>query len=212
MHQTKSYYRDFFKYGAISKSHPCKADVMDVQLKQSNFMTSVENENKYLYETEHLQVCPERAYEIFTSSQRSVHSNSAFRKHELAASWKNVDILNLAHRIYLHPPSVLTSIGSLDLYEDYLLKDLARVFQLNQLARSNKDLILQDGQGQPGPKAKERRGGNRSYKVQTGMYSTPETVIMTLQIPNYTVCLNLFENHLAHAFYHTFDLNLFIGH
>ena len=78
------------------------------------------------------------------SSQRSVHSNSAFRKHELAASasWKNIDILNLAHRIYLHPPSVLTSIGSLDLYEDYLLKDFARVFQLNQLAGSNKDLIL----------------------------------------------------------------------
>ena len=27
-------------------------------------------------ETEHLQVCPERAYEMFTSSQTSVHSNS----------------------------------------------------------------------------------------------------------------------------------------
>ena len=61
------------------------------------------------------------------------HSGSMSKK---AASWKNIDILNLAHRIYLHPPSVLTSIGSLDLYEDYLLKDLARVFQLNQLARS----------------------------------------------------------------------------
>ena len=88
---------------------------------------------------------------MFRSSQRSVHSNSAFRKHELAArpSWKNTDVLNLAYRIYLHPPSVLTSIGSLDLYEDYLSKDLARVFQLNQLARSNKDLILSDGHGQP---------------------------------------------------------------
>ena len=151
---------------------------------------------------------------MFTSSQKSVHSDSAFKKHELAASWKNIDILNLglAHRIYLHPPSVLTSIGSLDLYEDYLLKDLARVFQLNQLARPNKDMILQDGHGQLGPKAKERRGGNRSYEVQTGMYSTPDPVIMTLQIPNYTVCFNLFENHLAHAFYHTFDFNLFIGH
>ena len=122
-------------------------------------------------ETEHLQVCPERAYEMFSSSQTSVHSNSAFRKHELA-SRKNIDILNLAHRIYLHPPSVLTSIGSLDLYEDYVLKDLARVFQLNQLARSNKDMRLQDGHGQLGPtKAKERRGGNGSYEVQTGMYS-----------------------------------------
>ena len=121
-------------------------------------------------------------------------------------------LLNLAHRIYLHPPSVLTSIGCLDLYEDYLLKDLARVFQLNQLARSNKDMILQDGHGQLCTKAKEPRGGNRSYEVQTGMCSTPDPVIMTLQIPNYTVCLNLFENHLAHAFYHTFDFNLIIGH
>ena len=86
----------------------------------------------------------------------SVHSNSAFRKHELAASWKNIDILNLAHRIYLHLPSVLTSIGSLDLYEDYLLKDRAKVFQLNQLARSNKDMILQVGHGQLGPEAKEQ--------------------------------------------------------
>ena len=40
-----------------------------------------------------------------------------------SSSWKNIDILNLAHRIYLHLPSVLTSIGSLDLYEDYLLKE-----------------------------------------------------------------------------------------
>ena len=37
-------------------------------------------------ETEHLQVkltmmvCPERAYEMFTSSQMSVHSDPAFRK------------------------------------------------------------------------------------------------------------------------------------
>ena len=29
----------------------------------------------------------------------------------------------VANRIYLHQPSVLTSIGSLDLYEDYVLKD-----------------------------------------------------------------------------------------
>ena len=93
MHRTKSYYHSFFKYGAISKSHLCKADVLDVQLKQSNFMTSTENVNKlclFVQETEHLQVkltmmvCPERAYEMFTTSQTSVHSDSAFRKHELA--------------------------------------------------------------------------------------------------------------------------------
>ena len=163
------------------------------------------------YETEHLQVCPERAYEMFTSSQRSVHSNSGSMSLQLAGKTL-ISCLNLAHRIYLHPPSVLTSIERLDLYEDYLLKDLARVFQLNQLARSNKDMILQDGHGQLGPKAKERRDGNRSYEVQTGMYSTPDPVIMTLQIPNYNVCLNVFENHVAHAFYQSFDLNLFMGH
>ena len=85
MRRTKSYYHGFFKYGAISKSHPCKADVLDMQLKQSNFMTFAENVNR-LYNfvlkcvwTEHLQVkltmmvCPERAYEMFTSSQTSVH-------------------------------------------------------------------------------------------------------------------------------------------
>ena len=95
MHRTKSYYHGFFKYGAISKSHPCEADVLDVRLhlKQSNFMTSTENVNKlclFVQETEHLQVkltmmvCAERAYEMFTTSQTSVHSDSAFRKHELA--------------------------------------------------------------------------------------------------------------------------------
>ena len=63
--------------------------MLDVQLKQSNFMTSVENVNKFVFkcvETEHLQVkltmivCLEQAYEMFTSSQTSVHSDSAFRK------------------------------------------------------------------------------------------------------------------------------------
>ena len=67
--------------------------MLDVQLKQSNFMTSTENVNKlclFVQETEHLQVkltmivFPERAYEMFTTSQTSVHSDSAFRKHELA--------------------------------------------------------------------------------------------------------------------------------
>ena len=54
-------------------------------------MTSTENVNKLcLQETEHLQVkltvmvCPEPAYEMLTTSQTSVHSDSAFRKHELA--------------------------------------------------------------------------------------------------------------------------------
>ena len=48
--------------------------------------------------------------------------------------------------------------------------------------------------------------------MQTGMYvqcTGPDLVIITF--PNYTVCLNI-DNHLAHAFYSTFDFNLFIGH
>ena len=73
---------------------------------------------------------------MFTTS---VHSDSAFRKDELAAGRTLISIvvLNLANRVYLHQPSVLTSIGSLDLYEDY-------VFQLNQLARFNTDIKLED--------------------------------------------------------------------
>ena len=35
-----------FKCGTISKLHLCKADVLNVQLKQSNFMASAENVNK----------------------------------------------------------------------------------------------------------------------------------------------------------------------
>ena len=83
-----------------------------------------------------------------------VHRGQFILIQEARPGWKNIDILNLAHRIYLHPPSVLISIGSLDLYEDYLLKDLSRVFQLNQQIRSNKDMILQDGHSQLGPKAR----------------------------------------------------------
>ena len=109
--------------------------MLDVQLKQSNFMTSMENVNKlclFVQETGHLQVkltimvCPEQASEMFTTSQMSVHSDSAFRKHELAGRTLISScrvVLNLANRIYLHQPSVLTSIGSLNLYKDYVLKD-----------------------------------------------------------------------------------------
>ena len=65
---------------------------------------------------------------MFTTSQTSVHSDSAFRKDELAAGRtlisiaRSIVVLNLANRVYLHQPSVFTSIGSLDLYEDYVLK------------------------------------------------------------------------------------------
>ena len=75
--------------------------MLDVKLKQSTFMTSTENVNKlclFVQETEHLQVkltmmvCPERAYEMFTTSKTSVHSDSALRKHELAGCRKNSNI------------------------------------------------------------------------------------------------------------------------
>ena len=60
---------------------------------------------------------------MFTTSQTSVHSDSAFRKHDEEERSCPVVVLNLANRVYLHQPSVLTSIGSLDLYEDYVLID-----------------------------------------------------------------------------------------
>ena len=133
MHRTKSYYHGFFKYGAISKSHPCKADMLDVQLKQSNFMTSTENVNKlclFMQETEHLQVkltmmvCPEQAYEMFTTSQTLVHSDSAFRKHELAGRTLISSCRPEPGKQNLLASAIcLTSIGSLDLYGDYVLKD-----------------------------------------------------------------------------------------
>ena len=68
--------------------------MLDVQLKQSKYTTSMENVNKLCnfalkyVETEHLEVkltmmvCPERAYEMFTSSQTLVDSDSAFRKQD----------------------------------------------------------------------------------------------------------------------------------
>ena len=66
--------------------------VLDVHSKQSNFITSTENVNKlclFVQETEHLQVkltmmvCPERISNVY-NFRRRVHSDSAFRKHELA--------------------------------------------------------------------------------------------------------------------------------
>ena len=81
-------------------------------------------------ETEHLQVkltmmvCPEQAYEMFTSSQTSVHSDSAFRKHDLAGTTLISSCCPEPGTQNLLASAIcLTSIGSLDLYEDYLLKD-----------------------------------------------------------------------------------------
>ena len=52
-----------FKHGAISKSHPCKADMLDVQLKQSNFMTSAENMNKLcVFVLKRPNVCGNRTF------------------------------------------------------------------------------------------------------------------------------------------------------
>ena len=61
---------------------------------------------------------------MFTTSQTSVHSDSAFRKHELAGrTFMSSCRPEPGKQSYLHQPSVLTSIGSLDLYEDYVLID-----------------------------------------------------------------------------------------
>ena len=60
----------------------------DVQLKQSKYMRSAEKVNKSCnlvlecVVTESMMVYPERACEMFTSSQTLFHSDSAFRKQE----------------------------------------------------------------------------------------------------------------------------------
>ena len=117
MHRTKSYYHDFFKHGAISKSHPCKADVLAVQLKQSNFMTSAENVNKLCLFVQCVwkqNICRFILSEHMKCLQVHRRQLILLIQHSGRMKVPNTEILNLAHRIYLHSPSVLTSIGSLD--------------------------------------------------------------------------------------------------
>ena len=54
-----------------------------------------------------------------------------------------VVVLNLANRIYLHQPFVLTSIGE---YENYVLKDSISA------ESTDTDIRLEDGQSQLGSK------------------------------------------------------------
>ena len=107
-------------------------------------------------ETEHLQVkltmmvCPDRAYEMFTSSQTSVHSDSAFRK--LAGA-----TLISSCRPKPGTQNLLASAICFNFYCKLrliwgLLIERTRVYQLNQLVRSDTDMRLQDGHGQLGPK------------------------------------------------------------
>ena len=61
---------------------------------------------------------------MFTTSQTLVHSDSAFRKHELAGR----TLISSCHpepgkQNLLASAICLTSIGSLDLYGDYVSKD-----------------------------------------------------------------------------------------
>ena len=63
-----------------------------------------------------MMVCPERISNVYN------YTDVRFILIQYPAGYPVV-VLNLANRVYLHQPSVLTSIGSLDLYEDYVLKD-----------------------------------------------------------------------------------------
>ena len=107
-------------------------------------------------ETEHLQVklamvvCPEQTYEMLTSSQTQVHSNSAFRKLAgitmISSCGPETGTQNSpASAIYFNFYCKLRLICG-------LLMKRPRVFQLNQMARSDTDIRLQDGHGQLGPK------------------------------------------------------------
>ena len=168
MHRTKSYYHGFFKYGAISKSHLCEADVCRCQ-NLSNFMTSTENVNKlclFGQEAEHLQVkltmmvCPERI-ECLQLHRRRVHSDSAFRKHELAGRM----LISCGISSCRPEPGKQSLLASTICFNFYwklrfiwgLRIILKTVFQLNQLARFNTDIRLEDRQSQLGSnKSKER--------------------------------------------------------
>ena len=96
--------------------------MLDVQLKQSKYMTSVENVKKVCnfvrkcVETEHLQVrltlmvCPERACAImFPSSQTLVHSDSGSRDNIALPL-----ISSCRSKLSTQNLPVLTSIASLD--------------------------------------------------------------------------------------------------
>ena len=137
-----------------------------------------------------------------------VHSDSAFRKHELAG-W----MLISSCCPELSKQSLLASAICFNFYWKLRFIWGLRIKRQYFNWINWPDLTqtrLEDRQSQLG--SKEWWGGNRSHKVQTGMYvqcTGPDPVIITF--PNYTVCLNI-DNHLAHAFYSTFDFNLFIGH
>ena len=62
---------------------------------------------------------------MFTTSHRR---QFILIQHSGSMSWQEerscpVVVLNLANRVHLHQSSVLTSTGSLDSYEDYVLID-----------------------------------------------------------------------------------------
>ena len=93
MHRTKSYYHGFFKYGAISKSHPCEADVCrcavktiklyDIHGKRKQVMPICTGDRTFAGQT-YYDGLSWANIECLQLHRRRVHSDPAFRKHELA--------------------------------------------------------------------------------------------------------------------------------
>ena len=143
--------------------------VLDVQLKQSNFMTSKENVNKlclFVQETEDLQVkltmmvCPERISNVYNftdvvSFWFSIQEAWASMKN---GCWYPVVVLNLAKSI--HASAICFNFYWKLRFIWGLRITYKTVFQLNQLGRFNTDIRLEDRQSQLG--SNERWGGNRS--------------------------------------------------
>ena len=82
-----------------------------------------------------MMVCPERAYEMFTTSQTSVHSDSAFRKHELAGRMLISSCCPEPGKQNLLASGICFNFywKLIDLYEDYVLKDSISAESIGQI-------------------------------------------------------------------------------
>ena len=145
----------------------CKTDIFLIRYKD-NFLKRGETKikSKQFSETltsQIMQNCPDVSLGRFLTFDLDLEPlfHEKLRACLSSVHWKRmtVVVLNLAHRMYLHQPSVSTSIASLDQHEDYLLKDLENFSWINWSD------LTQDGHGQLGPK--ERSGGNRWFIIKS---------------------------------------------
>ena len=153
IHRTKLYYHGFFKYGATSKSHPCKADVLDVQLKQSHFMISAEKSYAILY-LNGLNVCGNRtsAGQTYYDGLSWASMWNVYKFTDLGSFWfsiqeasrNNIDFELSSwtwHTEFTCISHLFNFYCKFRLIWGLLIKRPG-VFQLNHLARSDTDMRL----------------------------------------------------------------------